>query len=847
MPTPIYRKNYSPSNYLIKTTNLVFELFEDKAIISNTMVFYKNPLCKNLPNKANDLFLNGEQLELLSITKNNSQVDYTLSDKGLSLTGLEDEFSLSIKTQIYPHKNTALNGLYQSSGNFCTQCEAEGFRTISYYLDRPDVLSVWTTSIIANQENYPVLLSNGDLIEQGNQGQGSHNAVWHDPHPKPCYLFALVAGDFAVLEDSFTTKQGRKVALKIYTQAHNSHKTAFAMSALKKSFKWDEARFNLAYDLDTFMIVAVDDFNMGAMENKSLNIFNSKYVLADTHSTTDEDFMAIESVIGHEYFHNWTGNRITCRDWFQLSLKEGLTVFRDQEFSADMSDRSIQRIDDVVRLKTQQFAEDAGTMSHPVRPESYVEMNNFYTATIYEKGAEVVRMIHTILGEVKFQAGIALYIKRHDGQAVTIDDFIRAMADANSYDFKQFMRWYSQKGTPIIKVNSQIKDDKFLINFEQILPENQADFYLPCDYCVFDELGNKLHQDTLIIKQKHTNISLDIQTKNPILSVFRNFSSPVIVKQNNKLEDKIHLLKHENDGFSAWQAAQDLWQYLILDNSTPLKITPIFKAFNDALLNNTNQALVARLLTPPSEQFLTGQVNEIDTLAIYEQKQTITKQFANYSQANLQATYLKLSDQKTTTQFNNQSIANRALKNMCLGYLIHIPDQQSLDLTYAQYQNATCMSDKFGALSALTRVNNSQQDIALADFYQTYQNDEQVLDKWFGLQAKMQTCDIERVNTLMKHNKFSFTNPNRLRALLGVWMLNHQFHNPAGYQLITKIIIGLNNTNPQIGARLVGVFNHYKKHTQVNRKAQKQCLEQILAIDNLSNDILEIVQTALQG
>ncbi|MEO1945361.1 MAG: aminopeptidase N, partial [Candidatus Thioglobus sp.] len=471
-PKPIYRKDYLPSPYLISTTELNFELFDDQTIVTSRIVFYKNKEVKG-SGVHNSLFLNGVNLDLVSISIGEVTPKYKVKDDGLELNDLDDDFVLDVITRIHPEKNTTLNGLYKSSGNYCTQCEAHGFRHITYYLDRPDVLSTFTTSIKANPSKYPVLLSNGNLISESD---GS--AVWHDPAPKPCYLFALVAGDFAVLEDKYKTISDRDVDLKIYVEPHNIGKTRFAMDSLIKSFEWDERRFGLEYDLDIYMIVAVDDFNMGAMENKGLNIFNSTYVLANPETATDKDFINVEAVIGHEYFHNWTGNRVTCRDWFQLSLKEGLTVFRDQEFTSDMHSRSIKRIEDVNQLRTYQFAEDAGPMQHPVRPESYIEMNNFYTVTVYEKGAEVIRMIHTLLGESGFQRGMKLYFKRHDGCAVTIDDFVSSMSDANNFDFSQFMNWYSEAGTPEVSITSNFDDinKTFNVNIKQ---NSRHNYYFP--------------------------------------------------------------------------------------------------------------------------------------------------------------------------------------------------------------------------------------------------------------------------------------------------------------------------------------------------------------------------------
>jgi len=538
-----------------------------------------------LANQECRLFLNGVNLELISISIDGVQPNYQLVDEGLELSDLSNEFTLEITTRIHPEKNTSLNGLYQSSGNFCTQCEAHGFRQITYYLDRPDVLSVFTTHIKADHKRYPILLSNGNLISSK-----SGEVTWHDPSLKPCYLFALVAGDFAVLEDTYTTISGNEVALKIYVESHNIDKTQFAMDSLKRSFAWDERRFGLEYDLDIYMIVAVDDFNMGAMENKGLNIFNSTYVLANPDTATDKDFINVEAVIGHEYFHNWTGNRVTCQDWFQLSLKEGLTVFRDQEFTSDLHSRSIKRIEDVNGLRTFQFAEDAGPMKHPVRPESYIEMNNFYTYTVYEKGAEVIRMIHTFLGETGFQSGMKLYFERHDGQAVTIDDFVAAMSDANDFDFKSFMAWYSQSGTPEVEVKTEYDAQQqiYTATFKQ---KGKHNYYLPIRYGLMDQQGKEIEQGILVLDQNQKTFEFkDIQDE-PIPSWLRGFSAPIKLTSNLKTEQKIFLCEHDTDAFSRWDNAQALWLDLILKPNS-IDETKLFDAFEIILNQETDYSLI---------------------------------------------------------------------------------------------------------------------------------------------------------------------------------------------------------------------------------------------------------------
>ena len=556
MPQPIFRKDYEPSSHLIKTTELDFNLGDHETIVSSSIVFYKNPLFKKT---VDELFLNGESLELLSIKIDGLDANYVLKDDGIFLVSPPKNFVLEVKVKIHPESKTDLNGLYQSSGNFCTQCEAMGFRQITYYLDRPDVLSVFTTKINADRDQYPVQLSNGNLIEET-----KNYSTWHDPAPKPCYLFALVAGKLDYLQDEYKTATGRLVDLRLYVEPHNMHKTAFAMESLKKAFRWDEERFNLSYDLDIYMIVAVDDFNMGAMENKGLNIFNSDCVLANKETSTDSSFVRIESIIGHEYFHNWTGNRVTCRDWFQLSLKEGLTVFRDQEFSSDLRSRAIQRISDVIQLKTRQFAEDSGPMSHPVRPESYISMDNFYTSTVYEKGAEVIRMIHTILGEDGFQKGMKLYFDRHDGDAVTIDDFVSSMADANNTNFESFMPWYSNAGTPEVTVEDEYDSETKVYSATFTQKNQNTPFMIPNEFGLIAKDGSEIKSGVVFIDELIKKISFENVPSKPIPSWFRGFSAPIKFKNGLSSEEKIFLVTNDSDPFNRWDNVQSLWLDYIL-------------------------------------------------------------------------------------------------------------------------------------------------------------------------------------------------------------------------------------------------------------------------------------------
>ena len=796
------------------------------------MHYYQNP---NLASQERRLFLNGVNLELISISIDGVQPNYQLVDEGLEISDLADEFILEITTRIHPEKNTSLNGLYQSSGNFCTQCEAHGFRQITYYLDRPDVLSVFTTHIKADHKRYPILLSNGNLISS-KPGE----VTWHDPSLKPCYLFALVAGDFAVLEDTYTTISGNEVALKIYVESHNIDKTQFAMDSLKRSFAWDEQRFGLEYDLDIYMIVAVDDFNMGAMENKGLNIFNSTYVLANPDTATDKDFINVEAVIGHEYFHNWTGNRVTCQDWFQLSLKEGLTVFRDQEFTSDLHSRSIKRIEDVNGLRTFQFAEDAGPMKHPVRPESYIEMNNFYTYTVYEKGAEVIRMIHTLLGETGFQSGMKLYFERHDGQAVTIDDFVAAMSDANDFDFKPFMAWYSQPGTPEVEVNTEYdaQQKTYKATFKQ---EGEHTYYLPIRYGLMNQQGEEIEQGILVLDQNQKTFEFkDIQNE-PTPSWLRGFSAPIKLTSNLKTEQKIFLCEHDTDAFSRWDNAQALWSSLIL-NPEQIDEGALFSAFENILTKETDNALISELLTLPSERLIHLQMDEINIIEARQKREAVIDKIVQRFKPVLLSIYNRLNT-ADVFELTPGAVGNRSLKNTCLSYLVKAGE---FELAYRQFESANCMSDRLAAFNALLSVDNSHQDQAIQQMFTLYQHDVQVMDKWFAAQALAAGNGVDDIKQLMQHALFSFNTPNRLRSVIGSFASNFVgFHNQQGYELLTEVIIKLNTSNPQIGARLVSIYNHWKRYTPELRELQKQQLEAILATDDLSNDIFEIVQAAL--
>ena len=775
---------------------------------------------------------------MLSIKIEGLTVNYELKDDGLFLLNPPDNFNLEVQVRIHPESKTDLNGLYQSSGNFCTQCEAMGFRQITYYLDRPDVLSVFTTKITANRSNYPVLLSNGNLVnETGTQ------VIWHDPAPKPCYLFALVAGKLDFLQDSYKTSTGREVDLRLYVEPHNMHKTSFAMESLKKAFEWEEERFNLSYDLDIYMIVAVDDFNMGAMENKGLNIFNSDCVLANQETSSDASFIRIESIIGHEYFHNWTGNRVTCRDWFQLSLKEGLTVFRDQEFSSDLRSRAIQRITDVNELKTRQFAEDSGPMAHPVRPESYIAMDNFYTATVYEKGAEVIRMIHTILGEEGFQKGMTLYFERHDGAAVTIDDFVASMSDANNFDFDSFMPWYSKSGTPEVNVDDEY-DSELNIYRATFTQKNQtAPFLIPNKFGLLADDGKELESGIILIDELVKTVTFENINSKPTPSWFRGFSAPIKFNSNLSVNEKIFLSSNDSDPFNRWDSVQSIWLDYII-NPQKVEEKELFSMIKNLFNKDPDFALLSEMISLPSEQIIHQNVGQIDVEEVNSKRKKSSLSVGNNLKALFLETYQKL-NYKKAFDLSSQSVGERALKNKCLSYLSKVGEH---DMAYEQYNNADCMTDQFSAFQCLIDSSNPYRDEVISRFYEQHKVDAQVMDRWFSAQSISPITSVADIRELMKHDLFSMTNPNRIRSVIGSFSRNSlQFHCKEGYQLLTEVIIELDRLNPQIAARFVGIYNHWRRFTQKYSSLQKNELNSIINRKELSDDVYEIVHSALKG
>ncbi|XP_024004063.1 puromycin-sensitive aminopeptidase isoform X3 [Eutrema salsugineum] len=801
-PKEIFLKDYTKPDYYFETVDLSFSLGEEKTIVSS-----KIKVSPRVKGSSAPLVLDGHDLKLLSVKvegKLLKEGDYQLDSRHLTLPSLpsEEDFVLEIDTEIYPHKNTSLEGLYKSSGNFCTQCEAEGFRKITFYQDRPDIMAKYTCRVEADKTLYPVLLSNGNLISQGDTEGGRHYALWEDPFKKPCYLFALVAGQLASRDDTFTTRSGRQVSLKIWTPAEDLPKTAHAMYSLKAAMKWDEDVFGLEYDLDLFNIVAVPDFNMGAMENKSLNIFNSKLVLASPETATDADYAAILGVIGHEYFHNWTGNRVTCRDWFQLSLKEGLTVFRDQEFSSDMGSRTVKRIADVSKLRIYQFPQDAGPMAHPVRPHSYIKMDNFYTVTVYEKGAEVVRMYKTLLGSQGFRKGIDLYFKRHDEQAVTCEDFYAAMRDANNADFANFLQWYSQAGTPVVKVASSYDAEArtFSLKFSQEIPPTPGQptkepTFIPVVAGLLDSTGkditlSSVHHDGTVQAISSTSTILRV-TKNeeefvfsdiserPVPSLFRGFSAPVRVETDLSDDDLFFLLAHDSDEFNRWEAGQVLARKLMLNlvsdfqQNKPLVLNPKFVQGLGSVLSDSSldKEFIAKAITLPGEGEIMDMMVLADPDAVHAVRKFVRKQLAS----ELKAQLLKIVEDNRSTEayvFDHPNMARRALKNTALAYLASLEDPAYMELALSEYKMATNLTDQFAALAALAQNPGKTRDDVLADFYNKWQGDYLVVNKWFLLQS---TSDIpgnvENVKKLLDHPAFDLRNPNKASLLAYWWVL----------------------------------------------------------------------------
>ncbi len=879
-PKVIYLKDYQAPEYLIEETNLTFELYEDHTLVHAQLVMRRNPeRGDGLP----PLVLDGQQLELLSVALDDQALEagqYQLDENHLTLQPTANTFTVDSTVRIHPESNTALEGLYKSGKMFCTQCEAEGFRKITYYLDRPDVMSSFTTTLSAEQHKYPVLLSNGNPVASGSEEGGRHWATWQDPFKKPAYLFALVAGDLWCVEDQFTTMSERDVTLRIYVEPENIDKVQHAMDSLKNSMRWDEKVYGREYDLDIFMIVAVNDFNMGAMENKGLNIFNSSCVLAKAETATDAAHQRVEGVVAHEYFHNWSGNRVTCRDWFQLSLKEGFTVFRDSEFSADMNSRTVKRVEDVAFLRTNQFAEDAGPMAHPVRPDSFIEISNFYTLTVYEKGSEVVRMIHTLLGADGFRKGTDLYFERHDGQAVTCDDFVKAMEDANGVDLTQFKRWYSQSGTPRLAVEERFDAaaQSYTLTFRQSCPatpgqSEKLPFVIPVQMGLIDKLGNALplrlqgeehaHGSDRVLQvteaeQSFTFVGL---AEKPLPSLLRGFSAPVKLSFPYDRDQLMFLMQHDEDGFNRWEAGQQLsvqvLQELIGQHQRGEKLVldeRLISAFRTLLLDTgLDQAMVAEMLSLPSEAYLTEISDVADVEAIHAAREFARQQIGAALHEQLWARYQANRKQSRETAYVAEAthIARRSLQNIALSYLMQSGKAEVLAACQEQYKDCDNMTERLTALAVL--VNSSfekEKAEALAMFADYFKDDPLVMDQWFSVQAGCTLPGgLERVQALMSHPAFTLKNPNKIRALIGAFANQNavNFHRAdgAGYRFLADQIITLNALNPQIASRLLTPLTRWRKYAPARQALMKAELERILASGELSSDVYEVVSKSL--
>ncbi|MDC7815628.1 aminopeptidase N [Pseudomonas sp. BLCC-B112] len=881
-PKMIYLKDYQAPEYLIDETHLTFELFEDHSLVHAQLVMRRNPARgAGLP----PLVLDGQQLELLSVSLADQPLsadDYQLDDSHLTLHPTSASFTLDTSVKIHPESNTALEGLYKSSGMFCTQCEAEGFRKITYYLDRPDVMSKFTTTVAAEQHSYPVLLSNGNPIASGPGEDGRHWATWEDPFMKPAYLFALVAGDLWCVEDSFRTQSGRDVALRIYVEPENIDKCQHAMNSLKKSMRWDEETYGREYDLDIFMIVAVNDFNMGAMENKGLNIFNSSAVLARAETATDAAHQRVEAIVAHEYFHNWSGNRVTCRDWFQLSLKEGFTVFRDAGFSADMNSRTVKRIQDVAYLRTHQFAEDGGPMAHAVRPESFIEISNFYTLTVYEKGSEVVGMIHTLLGAEGFRKGSDLYFERHDGQAVTCDDFVKAMEDANGVDLTQFKRWYSQAGTPRLAVSESYDAaaKTYSLTFRQSCPHTpdkveKLPFVIPVELGLLDSKGagmalrlsgeNAAQGTSRVIsvtEAEQTFTFVDI-AEQPLPSLLRGFSAPVKLSFPYSRDQLMFLMQHDSDGFNRWDAGQQLsvqvLQELIAQQQKgeALAMDPrLVTALRSVLTNDSlDQAMVAEMLSLPGEAYLTEISEVADVEAIHAAREFARRQLADELFEPLWQRYQANREVSKRTSYvaEAEHFARRALQNIALSYVMVSSKPELLVPAAAkeQFEHADNMTERLTALAVLVNSPYEEEKAwALELFAENFKDNALVMDQWFSVQAGSPLPGgLERVKALMQHPAFNLKNPNKVRALVGAFagqnLINFHAADGSGYRFLADLVIQLNGFNPQIASRQLAPLTRWRKYDSARQALMKGELERIRASGDLSSDVFEVVSKSL--
>ncbi len=875
-----YLKDYKPYPFLVEQIDLTLDLHPVATKVRAVTRFATNPASRD---STSELQLYGRDLSLKYIALDDVELHsagYSVSDEHLIVHDCPKKFTLTTEVEISPKANTSLEGLYASGAILCSQCEAEGFRKITYYPDRPDVMARYSTRLVADAREFPVLLSNGNLVDSGPLDGGRHFAVWNDPFPKPSYLFAIVAGDLICRQDEFVTCSGRRVDLKIYVEAVNQDKCAHALASLKKAMQWDEKRYGLEYDLDIYMIVAVDDFNAGAMENKGLNLFNAKYVLAAPQTATDSDYHLIEAVIGHEYFHNWTGNRVTCRDWFQLSLKEGLTVFREQEFSGESISADVQRIQDVTLLRNNQFPEDAGPIAHPVQPDSFIEINNFYTLTIYEKGAELVGMIKMLLGTEQFRRGMDIYFQRHDGQAVTVDDFVAAMESASGRSLDQFKLWYRQAGTPFLEVTGQHHPDSatYSLTFSQLCPptpgqKEKQPFHIPIAMGLLDADGNELplrlqgENDTAtpvtkrvleLTAEKAEFVFTDI-AKPPVPSVLRGFSAPVRLKADLTDHELAFLWSRDSDAFNRWEGGQELASRLLIDiiesgrdpetvavDRVDLFVAAFAKTMNDDKLPPAPRALA---LTLPAYKTLMDRVHEPDPQRIHNVREWLRSTIAKRLESELNRVFSTYSD-KEPYSYTAESAGRRSLKNLALAYLLTHDNDNYRKLAIAQFHQADNMTDRLGAMSPLTAIDCQERIEVLEAYEKMWANDPLVMDKWFAMQAMAPLPDtLSRVRQLMQHPLFTMKTPNRVRSLIGSFSHSNPycFHDPSGngYRFLADRVLELNLINPQIAARLLTAMNPWRRFCAKRSQLMHSSLRRIADAEHLSRDVYEIVTKIL--
>lgn len=869
-PKKIYLKDYQKNDYLIEHVDLTFDLDPEKTKVTSKVVYKYQP--KEKAKTQAPLKLNGENLNLIEVKLNDqklSEKDYSLTEEHLVLDPQQEKFTLTIQTEINPKANHTLEGLYISQGIFCTQNEAEGFRRITYFLDRPDIMATYQTKIIASQKECPVLLANGNLIDSGKLENERHFAVWQDPHKKPCYLFALVAGDLAGIEDTFVTSSKKEVTLKIFAKPEWVDRLSFAMESLKKAMKWDEENYQREYDLDIFMIVAVDDFNFGAMENKGLNVFNSSLIIADPKTASDDDFLRIQSVIGHEYFHNWTGNRITLRDWFQLSLKEGLTVFRDQCFSQDMFHEAVGRIMDVRHLKQAQFAEDQGPMAHPVRPDHYIKIDNFYTSTVYEKGAEVIRMLRLLVGKPAFDKAMQVYFERFDGQAITVEDLLFVFEETTKMDLSQFELWYTQKGTPRLAIqdNFDPQTKTYTLTVEQKLDpkQKQKPWQIPLEAAFFDEEGNLLtlsqtqNPTLLVVDQENNQFVFEGFDKKPIPSLFRGFSAPVHYDYDYSLTDLKTLAAKDSDLFNRWYAANTMFFNEMLGlvknfhHQDKLSLKPEMIDVFEAVIQNEidgNESFYAEVMQLPRESVFDQYINPIDIEAIHCVREWVLHEIAERFRDSLIKRYHELAKTNQASRFDALAIGQRQLKNIFLAYLIRLEDEEVIQICLDQFYQAQNMSDQFVALYLINQTESSKAKECLNHFYKQWQNDSLVLNKWFSAQAASRSKDVlDQVKALTKHPAFEVTNPNKVRALLGSFTQNRiHFHREdgSGYNFLAERILEIDQFNPHLSARLAGVLSNWRRFDSKRQELILGQLEYLANQKKISSNLFEVVTNLTQ-